>query len=484
MKRKANNSQNESIQGSASIYGSFIAQESTRNLADATTRVFHDSREMERLINQYKNCGLDFRQGRAFEFLEVLKFNRSAAEQGHSELRAQATHFLDPHSPKDIIITKHGDEIFGVQAKSRDTIVNAIRDHSKEKYHGLGRLNPSDQYERIKALLEKRLDNAPEGQIYKHDYEDVQKNLMKSLKYDGIGSTGTSRTEAEFASEHPEIMRFLQNGNAILTEVGTAALHGAKSSAAFAVIAKGFISASNVINGDKDLAAAISETMSMTASAAVRGSIVAGTSKAIGIAAKSAGLKSLSEGAAPITVANTMYSMAKAINLYMKGRIDKETLKEECGEASIRGVATYYCGVVGQVLIPIPVLGALVGSLVGYTTSALLVQSGILGVGKKNIVFVARKKRQYIEEQCLKAVELMGIYRSMFEHIGSVYANQYTEKILPSLSIIDDALIRGDAELAISGLAFLNENFSKKLQFRTFAEFNDFMLDKKTVLTL
>jgi len=33
---------------------------------------------------------------------------------------------------------------------------------------------------------------------------------------------------------------------------------------------------------------------------------------------------------------------AKASNLFMKGKIDKESLKEEYGEVSIRGILLYF----------------------------------------------------------------------------------------------------------------------------------------------
>lgn len=483
--RKKNITRSEEIQQElAGVTGAFEAEEATRNLAEATRRIFHDSDELRKVIEQYENCGLDFRQGRAFEFLEVLKFNRSVAEAGYKELHAYATHFTDSHSPKDIGITKNGHEVLGVQAKSDGSVAQAIRDHAQEKYHGLGRLNPVEQYQHFRDLLEKRLHNAPGDQIYRKAYEDVHHNQMKSLSYDGQGSPGTTRSESEFAAEHPEIVQYMNNGEAVLKEVGTGALQGAGYAAVFATISNGFQNTTKVIRGEKELAEAVVDTLSMTSAAAIRGGIVAGTTKGIAIAARSEGLKTFSEGAAPIALANTIYSMGKAVRLYMKGDIDKTALKEECGEASLRGVSTYYCGVVGQLLIPVPVLGALVGSLVGYTTSALLVQSGILGVGRKNIVYIARKRREYIEEQCLEAVRLMEQYKNSFEQISIQYAKQYTNHILPALTLVNESFNSGNPIMAINGLAYLNECFSKELPFRRFEDFDDFMLDKNSILHL
>ena len=481
-KRKQN--KEELVSGSTTIVSSFLTEAATKNMAEATDRVLHDSAELEKVIKQYENCELFLKQGRVLEFTEVLKFNREAAENHRSDLIAMATHFDNPHSEKDIIILKNGLEVLGVQSKSRDTIIQAIRDHADVKYHNLGRLNPVEQYKHILDLLQKRIESAPDEQIYKNAYIDVRDHLMKSLKYEDIGSDGTSRAEVEFAANYPKLAHMLYDGHAIINEIGENVLIGAGTSGAFTLVTKGMLNSVQAIKGEMDLATAVAETLSMTTSAAVRGGVVAGVSKTIGIAARSEGIQSLSEGAAPIAIANTMYSMGKAVNDYLKGDIDVVRLKEECGEASIRGVATYYCGITGQILIPVPVLGALVGSLVGYTTSALLVQSGILGVGQKSIVHMAKKRREYIESQCFQAIELMHHYKAIFAYIGERYEYQYINEVLPSLALIESAISTWDAEKAIAGLAYLNQSFAKKMKFRSFSEFDDFMINKNNKLIL
>jgi len=49
------------------------ATDAVRPLADATASVFRDSRQLEAVIEQYANTNPSQLQGRALEFLEVLK---------------------------------------------------------------------------------------------------------------------------------------------------------------------------------------------------------------------------------------------------------------------------------------------------------------------------------------------------------------------------------------------------------------------------
>jgi uncharacterized membrane protein len=47
----------------------------------------------------------------------------------------------------------------------------------------------------------------------------------------------------------------------------------------------------------------------------------------------------------------------------------------------------------GQLLIPVPIVGAAVGAITGYVAAAVLVESGGQGIGTNNIVAVAEKRR-------------------------------------------------------------------------------------------
>ena len=99
------------------LLSAIAATDAVRPLTEATISVFSDSEKLRKVLENYSKVDPSILQGRALEFLEVLKFNRAAAEAG-STLRASATHFSDSHSPADVLIRDGSAVIKEVQAKS------------------------------------------------------------------------------------------------------------------------------------------------------------------------------------------------------------------------------------------------------------------------------------------------------------------------------------------------------------------------------
>lgn len=135
------------------LLSAIAATDAVRPLTEATICVFSDSEKMRKVLENYSKVDPSILQGRALEFLEVLKFNRAAVEAG-SALRASATHLSDSHSPADVLIRDGSAVIKEVQAKSYGNAANAARALAAEKYQGMDRLVPKEQTEKLKALLE------------------------------------------------------------------------------------------------------------------------------------------------------------------------------------------------------------------------------------------------------------------------------------------------------------------------------------------
>lgn len=51
-------------------------------------------------------------------------------------------------------------------------------------------------------------------------------------------------------------------------------------------------------------------------------------------------------------IANTSFELGRSFYRYVNGDIDAATLWENSGSALLRGSSAYYCGIVGQLLIP------------------------------------------------------------------------------------------------------------------------------------
>lgn len=472
----------------AGILGAHFAEQSTRQLAAATNGVFHDSAQLQRVIDQYANCNIGQTQGRAFEFLEVLKFNRAAARQG-ADLKAIATHYTNAGSRADIVIQRGKEVLRQAQAKSYKDASGALHKLAKTRggevyYDGMQRLVPRDRLEGVAELLDKRLKKLPADSLKRPAYEDVKRNLSGTLLHDGVTSGGTTRAEAEFAVNHPRLSQIQLCGSAALEEVGTAGLKGAMAGGA---VAGGFRLLSNAYalhTGKRSPNEAVIDVITGTAGAAVRGGVVSLGSKAIVIAARENGLRSFTQSAAPVAIANTVFEVAQATTRYLRGEINDEEYRDEAGGVLVRASATFYCGLAGQMLIPIPVVGGVVGSLAGYAAAAILVQSGVLGIGANNIVKIAEDRRRTVEAETYRAIVRMDALRREIQDLSAAYNIQFTETILPCLDRLDQQLARWEPEAIVGSLGALNTAIGTALPWRSFAEFEDFMLDDNAVFEL
>lgn len=204
----------------------------------------------------------------------------------------------------------------------------------------------------------------------------------------------------------------------------------------------------------------------------------------IAIAARREGLRTFAAGTGPTAIANTILEVGHSTYRYVGGEMDTASYREEAGGAALRGAAAFYCGLAGQVLVPVPVAGAIAGCIVGYVTAAVLVQSGLLGVGPRNIVAQEAARRSEVEGMCRQAVQRMGEYRALAESVMRDHAAEYQAQLLPALDRFELALFGSDPDVAIEQLALLNGTLGEALPFRDIAEFDDFMEDPDAKLLL
>ncbi len=461
--------------------GSLYAILGTHDLAAATDLVMADAETMRFWLARYAACPQDKLQGRAFEYLETLKFNDAAGRAG-SDLRASTTQMRTPTGPVDIEILKGADQevVREVQAKSYGDPGMTIRALAKEKYRGQGRLVPSSQEAAIRAALDGR---SPEH-LDTSGQSDIGDNLMGRLEHEDVASGGTSRQEADFTAKHPELAALRLEGAAALREVGTATAQGAAVGGGLGLVFNGLANAVFVAHDRKTHTEAIVDTLAGTVSAASRGGAVAGGAKLIAITARRNGLTNSAAGAGPTAIANTVFEVGHSTYRYVGGDIDTAAFREEAGGAALRGAAAFYCGLAGQILIPVPVAGALAGSVVGYVTAAVLVQSGLLGIGPRNVVAQERARREEIEHSCRQAVLRMSEYRSAIEEIAADGSRAFQAELVPRLDRFEAALFGSDAGAAFEAVAEINLALGRALPFRDIAEFDAFMSDPDSKLVL
>jgi hypothetical protein len=452
-------------------------------LAEATMGVFRDSEQLRKVLDANSKVDPAILQGRALEFLEILKFNRAAAEAG-SSLQASATHFTDPQAAADILIRDGETVIKEVQAKSYGRAADAARVLSEEKYQGMDRLVPSDKSNDILALLERHERRYGIDSPRAEGLADVNQHLTGELHADGISSGGTTRNQAEFAARHPQIAELQLRGAAVLQEVGQAGLVGAtvggSLQGAFSAIHQGM----RLSQGETTATEAIVVTIQATASGASRGGAVAAGSRLIAITANEVGVGRLVGEIGPGAMANAIFEAGLSTYRFAHGEIDHKTYQQELGGAALRATASTYCGMAGQLLIPVPVVGAAVGAISGYVAAAVLVESGVLGLGSTNIVTIAEDRQATIERECAAAILEMRRCQEELQQLEESYGQVFRQTFSTLLDELKEHQHAGLHRNSMERLVRLGEALGHALPWSSLEEFDAFMLNDELELVL
>ena len=130
---------------------------------------------------------------------------------------------------------------------------------------------------------------------------------------------------------------------------------------------------------------------------------------------------------------------------------------------------------IGQVAIPIPVVGALAGSMIGYALSS--VSYNILKTSLAEAK-LARAERIRIERECNEAIAMLRQYRKELEITVQKYLREQNAFFEQAFNAIKTACDTGDIDGYIAGTNRISEHFGKKPFYSDMAEFEQIMEDK------
>ena len=313
---------------------------------------------------------------------------------------------------------------------------------------------------------------------------DVADHLSDELHANGIGSGGTTRAQAEFAAKNPHVTELQLRGVAVLREVGQAGLIGGAVGGCLTGTFSAIHRAMGLSQGETTATEAILITLKATASGAVRGSSVAGGSRLIAISANEAGVARVIGEMGPGAIANAIFEAGLSTHRFAWGEIDHEAYREELGGAALRATATSNCGMAGQLLIPVPVVGAAVGAISGYIAAAVLVESGVLGLGSNNIVTIAEERQEVIERECAAAILELRRCQEELDQLEEAYGEGFRQTFSPFL---DELKVHQQAGLyrnSLERLVCIGEALGRALPWQSMEEFDSFMHDDEMELML
>lgn len=346
---------------------------------------------------------------------------------------------------------------------------------------------PSDYYQNILdeadieiAKLEGQLKRQSENgnveevtQIEKRiaDYKKIKTNLRDS---------GVSNKEALFARTHPKL--------STATDIAKISHRAGMKTAATSVIIGGSVSVvRNIVNVIKDEESKEQAVINIAKDTATVAAVGYGTGfagsavKGFMQNSKSAMTRSLSKTNLPATLVTLTVGSTETMYKYFNGEIDGVECLEELGEQGTGMVASALGATVGHVAIPIPIVGAMIGSMVGYALSSA--SYGMLTAALKDEK-LAKEQRKIIEAECEAHILLIREYRTELQLMVSEYLNEHMTVFNDSFDQIKTALDIGNIDGFISATNQISQALGHEVLYESQSEFDALILDPSSKIRI
>ncbi|GAA9654993.1 hypothetical protein HpHCM49_02540 [Helicobacter pylori] len=189
-------------------------------------------------------------------------------------------------------------------------------------------------------------------------------------------------------------------------------------------------------------------------------------------------IQSLGKGSVPAMIVGACVANATVLTRYFSGKIDKTELLKQLGKANTTLVSSGAMAVAGQVLIPIPVVGALVGGFVGAILSETFFNAFLKAREEAKL---ARQRRIEIEKECREFIKLLEIYQNQFKEVFERYFHETTRFFNQSFDELERVLYVGDADLAIGVNNKIQERLGQKALFNNKQECWELITSNKEI---
>lgn len=369
------------LKNAGGISGTF---ESAAYVVNVERAIDNAIEALQREAEHRKNVDIPYLKGWLAErwHAETLKIDGAARGRTDIWAKVQANnipgediHYGDSNSSKVAEVKYY---------KTGEDTAKAI---SRPEYEGNAKIIPADQKDSVRAEAERQsLRNQEIRPEQAAQYEDTAKAADDRLRVDNAESTPLDEKTAKGMAQDLKHDGDLDPGkyglntesfvewSDIARQSGEAALHAAAFSAA--LIAAPYIwktICEYIESGqlDVNVIAERGRSVFLGASASgLRGGVAAGLTAACKAGLMGGSLKSISPAAIGMATTMSLNAIGYAVQL-QKGKITGREFAHHC----LRDSFSLSCGMsgaaLGQLLIPIPLFGALAGNLVGSTLGAV-----------------------------------------------------------------------------------------------------------------
>lgn len=353
------------------------------------------------------------------------------------------------------------------------------KDYQKYIDNDVKMMVPSDYYDGIKSELDARISSLEE-QIDKlesqgkTDVAEVKKEQLEKCRIlkKNLVKSKVSNDEAIEARNNPR----LSTAKDIARLANRAGLEQAKMGAAIGGGMSLIRNLVSVCKNEKDAKEAALDVAGDTAQAAAlsyatafSGAIIKGSAQN----SSSELVKTLSKTNLPAYIATSTLEVGKTLKSYFSGEIDGVQCLEQLGEKGYGMVNSALYAAIGQVAIPIPVVGALIGSMLGYALGSA--SYGALTQSLKEAK-MAREERIRIEAEVAESISMLREYRAELEAIISKYLKDTRDFFDETFSRMKSSLQTGDIDGYIASTNAIARKMGKRPVYDTFSQFDSMMV--------
>ena len=209
--------------------------------------------------------------------------------------------------------------------------------------------------------------------------------------------------------------------------------------------------------------AAVSSYATAFAGSVIKGGMQNSASKTV---------QSLAKTNLAATIVTSTVEAGKSLKKYISGEIEGIECLEELGEKGTGQLSAAMFAVVGQAVIPIPVVGAMIGSMVGYALSSACYGELVDALKEAKL---AHEERIRIERECEESIKMIVQFREEMNDAIEKYLNDMKETFNNALENAERAIWKDDIDGFIGAANSISNKLGKKALFNTFREFDDFM---------
>ncbi|MCQ2403221.1 MAG: hypothetical protein MJ202_05800 [Lentisphaeria bacterium] len=443
---------------------------------------------------EYRDSNIKQQAGFSAEVKEVARRRAEEAISGRAPTTVRTDdipgHVNDPLFDITSSVDGHGNPIPGssVQMKfvgaSPSAAVDKMMTKDFQKYidGDVKMVVPSDYYDGMKIELNNRISELEKQVDYlkkngKYEAASVKQAQLEKCKTlnKNLQKSKVSNAEALEARNQPikstakDIARLGNRAGLEQAKIGAAIGGGMSLVRNLIDVCQGKKSkeeAALAVVGDTATAAGVSYVTAF-GGAVIKGAAQNSSKEMVRLAAKTN---------LPAYVATSAIELTKTIKDFCCGKIDGVECLDQLGERGYGMVNSALYAAIGQAAIPIPVVGALAGSMMGYFLS-----SASYNVLKDSLreAKLAREERIRIEREVEESILMIRKFRAELEQRIEQNLCQMRSLFENAFCAMQHALNTGDVDTYIHATNEITRSFGKKPLYENAAEFDQLMLSNE-----